>query len=68
MKRVRDGEDRRTVKIHLTDHGHEVTRAVFTDHLANYARLLVDVDRDLVEQAAEGLRPVLEALGDTTLN
>lgn len=68
VKRVRDGEDRRTVKIHLTEHGHEVTRSVFTDHLANYARLLADVDRDLVDNAAEALRPVLEALGDTTLN
>ncbi|MEU6124850.1 MarR family transcriptional regulator [Streptomyces sp. NPDC047123] len=67
VERVRDGEDRRTVKIRLTDRGHEVTRALFTDHLANYARLLADVDRDLVEQAGTGLRQVLEALGDTTI-
>ncbi|QRX90579.1 MULTISPECIES: MarR family winged helix-turn-helix transcriptional regulator [Streptomyces] len=67
VERVRDGEDRRTVKIRLTERGQEVTRAAFTDHLANYARLLADVDRDLVEKAAESLRPVLEALGDTTI-
>ncbi|MEV6671370.1 MarR family transcriptional regulator [Streptomyces sp. NPDC051162] len=67
VERVRDGEDRRTVKVRLTERGHEVTRAAFTGHLANYARLLADVDRDLVEKAAEGLRPVLEALGDTTI-
>ncbi|MEV0317435.1 MarR family winged helix-turn-helix transcriptional regulator [Streptomyces sp. NPDC050658] len=67
VERVRDGADRRTVKIHLTEHGHEVTRAVFADHLANYARLLADVDRELIEKSAEGLRPVLEALGDTSI-
>ncbi|MBM7173009.1 MULTISPECIES: MarR family winged helix-turn-helix transcriptional regulator [Streptomyces] len=65
VERVRDGADRRTVKIHLTEHGHEVTRAVFADHLANYERLLADVDRETVEGAAGGLRSVLEALGDT---
>lgn len=67
VERVRDGEDRRTVKIRLTERGHEVTRAVFSDHLANYARLLAGVDRELVRKAAEGLRPVLEALGDTSI-
>lgn len=67
VERVRDGEDRRTVKIRLTERGHEVTRAVFSDHLENYARLLAGVDRELVRKAAEGLRPVLEALGDTSI-
>jgi DNA-binding MarR family transcriptional regulator len=67
VERVRDGEDRRTVKVRLTERGNEVIRAAFTDHLASYARLLADVDRDLVEKSAEGLRPVLEALGDTTI-
>ncbi|MFK0213407.1 MarR family winged helix-turn-helix transcriptional regulator [Streptomyces sp. NPDC090298] len=67
VERVRDGDDRRTIKIRLTDHGHEVTRAAFADHLANYAHLLVDVDRDQVDRAAEGLRHVLETLGDTSI-
>lgn len=40
VERVRDTADRRTIKIRLTDHGHEVTCAAFADHLANYARLL----------------------------
>ncbi|MFD6433841.1 MarR family winged helix-turn-helix transcriptional regulator [Streptomyces venezuelae] len=65
--RVRDGEDRRTVKIRLTERGHEVTRAAFADHLANYARVLGEVDRELVDGGAQGLRQVLEALGDTSL-
>lgn len=67
VERVRDGEDRRTVKIRLTERGHEVTRAAFAEHLANYARLLADVDPELVEKAADGLRDVLEALGDTSI-
>ncbi|MFI9241832.1 MarR family winged helix-turn-helix transcriptional regulator [Streptomyces sp. NPDC053086] len=67
VERVRDGGDRRTIKIRLTEHGHEITRAAFADHLANYAQLLADVDRDLVDRTAEGLRRVLEALGDTTI-
>ncbi|MYS07751.1 hypothetical protein GTW71_15230 [Streptomyces sp. SID6041] len=40
-------------------------RAAFADHLANYAELLADVDRDLVGRTADGLRHVLEAFGDT---
>ncbi|MFC9794988.1 MarR family winged helix-turn-helix transcriptional regulator [Streptomyces sp. NPDC057695] len=67
VERVRDGEDRRTIKIRLTEHGHEVTRAAFADHLANYAELLADVDRDLVGRTADGLRHVLEAFGDTSI-
>ncbi|MFF7177329.1 MarR family transcriptional regulator [Streptomyces sp. NPDC008121] len=67
VERVRDGEDRRTIRIRLTEHGHEVTRAAFADHLATYARLLADVDRDLVATTGEGLRQVLEALGDTRI-
>ncbi|MGW1990457.1 MarR family winged helix-turn-helix transcriptional regulator [Embleya sp. NPDC001921] len=67
VERVRDGEDRRTVKIHLTEHGHEVTRALFADHLESYTGLLADVDRDLVEKSADSLRQVLEALGDTSI-
>ena len=66
VERVREGDDRRTVKIRLTENGHEVTRAAFADHLADYARLLAGVDRDLVERTAQGLRQVLETLGDTT--
>ncbi|WP_308404417.1 MarR family winged helix-turn-helix transcriptional regulator [Streptomyces spinosisporus] len=65
VERVREGADRRTVKIRLTEHGHEVIRVALADHLAAYAELLAGVDRRLVEQTAEGLRQVLESLGDT---
>ncbi|GGR06324.1 MarR family transcriptional regulator [Streptomyces cinereoruber] len=67
VERVRESDDRRTVKIRLTARGHEVTRVAFADHLANYAQLLAGVDRGLVEKTAQGLRQVLEALGDTTV-
>ncbi|MDT0400654.1 MULTISPECIES: MarR family winged helix-turn-helix transcriptional regulator [Streptomyces] len=65
VERVRDSGDRRTVRIRLTRHGHEVTRAAFADHLADYARLLAGVDRGVVESTAEVLRRLLEDLGDT---
>ncbi|MFI5801951.1 MarR family winged helix-turn-helix transcriptional regulator [Streptomyces sp. NPDC051561] len=67
VERVRDGSDRRTIKIRLTEHGQEVTRAAFADHLANYAQLLDGVDRDVVRTAADQLRQVLETLGDTSI-
>ncbi|MEU3501649.1 MarR family transcriptional regulator [Streptomyces hundungensis] len=67
VERVRDGEDRRTVKIRLTERGHEVTRAAFDDHLAGHAHLLAGVDRELVAESADTLRRVLEALGDTSM-
>ncbi|MGC0375213.1 MarR family winged helix-turn-helix transcriptional regulator [Streptomyces sp. SAI-229] len=67
VERVREGGDRRTVRIRLTEYGHEVTRAAFADLLTSYARLLDGVDRDLVEKTAGGLRQVLENLGDTAL-
>ncbi|MGW6379368.1 MarR family winged helix-turn-helix transcriptional regulator [Rhodococcus sp. NPDC055112] len=67
VERVRDGDDRRTVKIRLTERGQELGRAVIVDHFANYARLLADVDRDIVDETADGLRRVLESLGDTAI-
>lgn len=67
VERVRESEDRRTVGIRLTELGHEKTRAIMADHLANYAALLGDVDRELCARTADGMRQVLEALGDTTL-
>ncbi|MEU8763615.1 MarR family transcriptional regulator [Streptomyces sp. NPDC048659] len=67
VERVREGDDRRTIGIRLTEHGHEVTRAAFADHLAAYARLLADVDREVVDSTAQGLRQVMEAFGDTDI-
>ncbi|MFC7447996.1 MarR family winged helix-turn-helix transcriptional regulator [Rhodococcus daqingensis] len=67
VERVRDGEDRRIVKIRLTEQGQEVGRGVIEAHFANYALLLADVDRGVCDETADGLRQVLEALGDTSI-
>ncbi|QGV80845.1 MarR family winged helix-turn-helix transcriptional regulator [Streptomyces ficellus] len=67
VERVRDTEDRRSVKIRLTERGHEVTRAYMADHLANEARMLASFDREECEDLARKLRTLLVSLGDTTI-
>lgn len=67
VERVRDTEDRRSVRIRLTERGHEVTRAYMADHLANEARLLGPFDREECEELAGKLRRLLVSLGDTTV-
>lgn len=67
VERVRDTGDRRTVKIRLTERGHDVTRTFMKEHLANEARLLADFDREECEELAAKLRKLLVALGDTTI-
>ncbi|MCQ4213027.1 MULTISPECIES: MarR family winged helix-turn-helix transcriptional regulator [Streptomyces] len=68
VERVRDGADRRTVRIHLTERGRELTESVMAAHLRNYAELLDVLDRDECERIAGGLRKVLEAHGDTSIS
>ncbi|MEU6944825.1 MarR family transcriptional regulator [Streptomyces sp. NPDC046316] len=65
VERVRDTQDRRSVRIRLTEAGHEVTRAYMEDHLANEARLLAHFDRDECDALAGQLRRLLISLGDT---
>ncbi|WP_323188144.1 MarR family transcriptional regulator [Streptomyces sp. NBC_00237] len=67
VERVRDTGDRRSVKIRLTEKGHEVTRDYMTGHLANEARLLAPFDREECEALAQQLRRLLISLGDTTI-
>ncbi|MBC9711036.1 MarR family transcriptional regulator [Streptomyces sp. TRM66268-LWL] len=67
VERVRDTDDRRAVKIRLTERGHEVTSAFMKDHLANEARLLADFGREGSEELAAQLRRLLEAFGDTSI-
>ncbi|MEI5103690.1 MarR family transcriptional regulator [Streptomyces sp. PmtG] len=64
VERVRDGADRRTVKIRLTGQGKELTDKLMVEHLRNYARLLEGLDRGEVERAAGLLRQLLELRGD----
>lgn len=67
VQRVRDTEDRRSVKIRLTELGHEVTRDYMADHLANETRMLQSFDREECAELAGKLRRLLISLGDTTI-
>ncbi|WP_347404483.1 MarR family transcriptional regulator [Streptomyces sp. MST-110588] len=67
VERVRDGADRRTVKIRITEQGHKVTDDYLAAHLANEARFLEALDREECDRIAQGLRTLLEAHGDTSL-
>ncbi|MFD9907814.1 MarR family winged helix-turn-helix transcriptional regulator [Streptomyces sp. NPDC059063] len=67
VERVRDGADRRTVKIRLTDHGKELTDTLMAEHVRNYARLLDGLDPEDVASAAGLLRTFLERHGDTSI-
>lgn len=67
VERVRDGDDRRSIKIRLTDKGYQVVDEVFVLHLENEARLLPDLDPAQWTQLIGGLRLLLEHFGDTSL-
>ncbi|MEV0437727.1 MarR family transcriptional regulator [Streptomyces spectabilis] len=67
VERVRDGGDRRTVKIRLTERGKELTDTLMVEHLQNYDRLVEGLDREEIERAAELLRKFLELHGDTSI-
>ncbi|WP_156725862.1 MarR family winged helix-turn-helix transcriptional regulator [Streptomyces apocyni] len=67
VERVRDGADRRSVRIRLTEQGRQVIDVVMGEHLRNYARLAESLDRAEMDQVAAVLRKLLEAHGDTTL-
>ncbi|MFE9258258.1 MarR family winged helix-turn-helix transcriptional regulator [Streptomyces sp. NPDC006879] len=67
VERVRDDGDRRTVRIRLTPHGHEVTETVMSAHLSNQVRMLQALDRTECERIGDGLRVLLESFGDTSI-
>ncbi|GGO34523.1 MULTISPECIES: MarR family winged helix-turn-helix transcriptional regulator [Streptomyces] len=67
VERVRDGADRRTVRIRLTEHGKQLTDALMVNHLSNYERLLDGLDPEEVAGAAALLRKLLELHGDTSI-
>lgn len=67
VERVRDSDDRRSVKIRLTDKGYQVVDEVFVLHLENEARLLPDLEPAQWTQLIGGLRLLLEHFGDTSL-
>ncbi len=67
VERVRDQGDRRSVRIRLTPHGREVVDSLLGLHFANAVRMLQPLDPVEREQLANGLRTLLESLGDTSL-
>ncbi|MFI5618008.1 MarR family winged helix-turn-helix transcriptional regulator [Streptomyces sp. NPDC051567] len=66
VERVRDGQDRRSVRIRLTERGRELTETVMAEHLRHYAELLAPLDRGTCATLAAALRTLLEAHGDTS--
>ncbi|MCT2593184.1 MarR family transcriptional regulator [Streptomyces sp. N2-109] len=68
VERVRDEGDRRTVRMRLTERGSEITLAFMSEHLANEARILGGLSRAECAQLGDGLRKLLESLGDTSMS
>src|SRR5581483_5852177 len=67
VERVRDLDDRRSVRVRLTPHGLEVLDKIFDLHVANMEHILQPLEREECEQLAHGLRILLESFGDTSL-
>ncbi|MFG2481789.1 MULTISPECIES: MarR family winged helix-turn-helix transcriptional regulator [Streptomyces] len=67
VERVRDGQDRRTVRIRLTEESLELTQSMITEHLHGYAELLAPLDPATCATIAQALRTLLEANGDTSI-
>jgi DNA-binding MarR family transcriptional regulator len=67
VERVRDFDDRRSVRVRLTPHGREVLDGIFNLHIENMKRVLHPLDREECEQLSSGLRILLESFGDTSL-
>lgn len=67
VERVRDGQDRRTVRIRLTEQSLALTQSMITEHLRGYAELLAPLDPATCATMAQALRTLLEANGDTSI-
>ena len=67
VERVRDLDDRRSVRVRLTPHGREVLDGIFSLHIANAERMLQPLDPEQREQLVSALRILLESFGDTSL-
>ncbi|GAA3130012.1 MarR family transcriptional regulator [Planomonospora alba] len=65
VERVRDGEDRRSVRIRLTPGGLELIDRLVGPHVDNEARLLAALEPAERDRLAGLLRVLLESLGDT---
>lgn len=65
VERVPNPEDRRSVRVRLTQRGLQLTEELVPLHIANEARLLSALDEPAREQLTATLRLLLESLGDT---
>jgi DNA-binding MarR family transcriptional regulator len=67
VERVPDQEDRRSVRVRLTDQGRTLIDEIMAAHVANEVRLLATLAPEERNQLAGLLRGLLESLGDTSL-
>jgi DNA-binding MarR family transcriptional regulator len=65
VERVPDEEDRRSVRVRLTERGRETVEALVGPHTENEALLLAALAPPERDQLADTLRALLESLGDT---
>lgn len=67
VERVLDANDRRSVRVRLTDKGHALVSELLALHVENEARLFAALAPQERDQLAGSLRGLLESLGDTSL-
>ncbi|WP_158841606.1 MarR family winged helix-turn-helix transcriptional regulator [Saccharothrix deserti] len=60
VRRVADANDRRVVRIRLTDRGWRPVDGMLAEHMDLYARLLEPLDDDTKTVVADALRSLLE--------
>lgn len=65
VQRIPDEEDRRSVRVRLTERGLAKIEELVDLHVANEARLLAVLAPEQRDQLAGTLRALLESLGDT---
>lgn len=68
VERVPDEEDRRSVRVRLTDLGWETVERLIGPHTENEALLLAALEPRERDRLAGTLRDLLESLGDTSLD
>lgn len=64
---MHDEEDRRSVRVRLTDQGRALVDEMVGPHVANEARLLAGLTSAERDRPAGLLRGLLESLGDTSI-
>ncbi|MGW2602492.1 MarR family winged helix-turn-helix transcriptional regulator [Streptomyces klenkii] len=68
VERVRESSDRRSVQVRLTERGKAVADEAIAAHLRGYTDIVSVLDPREREQVTAGLRKILEAQGDTSID